>query len=122
MNDTLNSCTPKKDAATGRFVSGGGGTGRRKGSRNKLSLAAVCEAFCADFVKHGPATIRRLREENPGKYLALMVQMMPKDLHIAMEVKHSLFADAPDFLTAFRMARDMIGAEPPMLIEDGRRS
>jgi hypothetical protein len=55
--------------------------GRPKGSRNKLG-EAFFEAMCADFERHGSATLARVREESPVAYLRAMCQLVPKDLSI----------------------------------------
>jgi hypothetical protein len=53
------------------------GSGRRTGSRNKLS-AAFLEAFAADFEQHGAETIKIVRMERPSEYLKVAAYLMPK--------------------------------------------
>jgi Family of unknown function (DUF5681) len=55
--------------------------GRPKGSRNALSEDFFA-ALHADFVEHGVATIARVREEEPGQYLRVIAQTLPKELHV----------------------------------------
>jgi len=52
------------------------GSGRRTGSRNKLS-SAFLEAFAADFEEHGAQTIKIVRMENPEAYLKVAAHLMP---------------------------------------------
>lgn len=35
-----------------------------------------------DFAEHGPATIRTVRETDPGKYLSICATVLPKELDI----------------------------------------
>ncbi len=59
-----------------------GGPGRPKGSKNKLS-----EAFLLDLYEHymeeGKETIKRVCEKDPGLYVRIISQLVPKDLDIS---------------------------------------
>lgn len=73
---------PKQDERTGRFLSGNiGGPGRPKGSRNKLGEAFIDDLY-ADWLEHGAATIRQVREERPQDYLKVAAGLLPKELKI----------------------------------------
>ena len=66
----------------GRFVTGNNASpGRPKGSRNKLGEAFV-EALHQDFLDHGPATIARVREEDPTAYVKVCASLLPKEIKV----------------------------------------
>jgi hypothetical protein len=104
----------RRDPQTGRFLTGNSGGGRPKGSRNKLAGEFI-DALYAEFQTSGPDAIKRVAEKEPAKFLRLIAELMPKEIDVA--IRTSLFEDARDFLEAFRMARQFIGAEtvPPMI-------
>jgi hypothetical protein len=63
----------------GRFKSGNnGGPGRPPGSRNRLG-EDVLTAVCADWSKHGPAAIAKVRVENPIAYFRIIASLVPRD-------------------------------------------
>jgi hypothetical protein len=75
----------EKDPETGRFLPGNtGGTGRPKGSRNKLGEAFIQDVY-ADWVEHGVAAIVQVRQERPHEYLKVVAGMLPKELKITNE-------------------------------------
>jgi hypothetical protein len=101
----------------GRFLTGSGGPGRKRGSRNKLASEFI-EALCDDFEQHGPAVIARVRTDQPAVYMRVVAGILPKQLEAALSV--SVFdaynlEDPQEFAKAFRIARQMIGAEPPVI-------
>jgi hypothetical protein len=57
------------------------GTGRPKGSRNKLG-AAFLDALHADWQVHGADAIARVRQDRPQDYLKVVASTLPKDLHV----------------------------------------
>jgi hypothetical protein len=57
---------------------GGGGTGRPKGSKNRLNWAFVT-ALAEDFEQHGIETIRICRVEKPNEYLKIVAGLMPRE-------------------------------------------
>jgi hypothetical protein len=57
---------------------GGGGTGRPKGSKNRLNWAFVT-ALAEDFEEHGIETIRICRVEKPSEYLKIVAGLMPRE-------------------------------------------
>jgi hypothetical protein len=105
---------PKRDAKSGRFLQGNHSGGRPIGSRPKLA-AQFLDDLHADYSKHGKSTIKVWRTKHPDKYMTAIVGLLPKEASLDISVT-GLFADVRDFATAFRMARDYIGAEP-LLIE-----
>jgi len=71
---------PAKDPANGRFIPGNsGGPGKPKGCRNKLGEAFV-QALHEHFQEHGVEAIERVCREEPGAYLRVIAQVVPKDL------------------------------------------
>ena len=79
MSDVI---APAKDGATGRFLPGNnGGTGRPKGSRNKLGELFV-QAMHEDFMANGTETIKKVREESPEQYLKVIASILPKQIEL----------------------------------------
>jgi hypothetical protein len=62
----------------------GNPAGRPKGSKNKFSEAFWC-ALADDFEQHGVDAIRRVRSEEPAKYLMACVNVLPKDVNVKHE-------------------------------------
>lgn len=56
--------------------------GKPIGARNRLQ-GKFMNALADDFDKHGTAAIRSCRAEDPGKYLAIIASIMPKELEIS---------------------------------------
>lgn len=106
----------------GRFVRGRpGGPGRPLGSRNRLS-----EKFLSDlqkvWLKKGAKALDRVADEEPAVLVKVVANLMPREMlakviSVNANVDVPLFADAKNFLEAFRMARSYIGADEPPLIE-----
>lgn len=69
----------------------GNAAGRPKGSRNRLSenfLAALAD----DFDAHGVKAIKTVREEDPGKYLSVVAQLVPKETDINVKTDETFVA------------------------------
>jgi Family of unknown function (DUF5681) len=58
--------------------------GRPLGNRNKLNEKFIL-ALHDDFVKHGPAAIMEVRENQPGTYLKVIASILPRELHFKNE-------------------------------------
>lgn len=105
----------------GRFVSGGkAGPGRPKGSRNKFAVDFL-DAMASDFAAHGAAAIVRVREENPAAYMRCCVDVLPRQLDVAVE--HGI--DPHAILGSFRAAVAALQADapqPPLKVINGKRS
>ncbi len=72
---------PRSDT---QFKKGHKGPGRPKGSKNKITKAFL-KALTEDFAEHGVEVIKLLREKDPGLYLRIVAQLIPKDI----DVRHS---------------------------------
>ena len=69
--------------ARGQFVPGSNGNphGRPKGSRNQLSEAFIRDLE-ADWQEHGIEVVRRVRVQEPAKYMQIVASLVPKDVHV----------------------------------------
>ena len=69
----------------GVFVTRGGakspGSGRVKGTRNKISTAFL-EALASDFEAHGADAIKIMRVEKPTEYCKVIASILPKEFEI----------------------------------------
>lgn len=107
-----------RDPQTGQFVVGHSGNGGRpKGSRNKLG-----EQFIADlhheWQQSGARALKRVAEDDPVQFVRVVAGILPKELDATLSVDIDLFAECRTFAQAFRLARDHIGADAPLLIDD----
>ena len=59
----------------------GNPAGRPKGSRNKLGEDFIA-ALYADFQEHGPATIQRMRLQDPVAYIKIIAGLLPKEVKV----------------------------------------
>lgn len=109
--------TGEKQIAT-RFKPGQSGnpSGRPRGARNRLA-GELLEALADDFSQHGVSAVTKVRETDPTAYLRIVTGLMPKEvivaaLHVTSKNALEELTEARDFAAAYRLARDMIGAEP----------
>ena len=99
-----------RDTKTGQFVPGSkGGPGRKPGSKNRITEEFL-KMFSADVQEHGADVIERVRTEKPEVYLKIWADLLPRktELDVNIDVLH----DVSDALTAFRLAADLLGADP----------
>src|SRR3984893_12266500 len=83
---------PEQDEK-GRFIAGNSGNGGRpKGSRAQLGEAFVADLY-ADWQKHGPVTITKVRETRPADYLKVIVSILPKDVNVNVSAVESMNDD-----------------------------
>jgi hypothetical protein len=115
-----------RDEQTGRFLAGNSGNGgRKRGSRSKLSQAFL-DVLNADFDAHGADVVVKVRTEQPAVYFKTVAALLPAKLEASL-TQVSVFAnydlqDPQEFLQAYRIAKSMIGAEPPTIeVESDRR-
>ena len=72
---------PAKDE-NGRFLPGNnGGTGRPKGSRNKLGEAFIADVLDA-WQEHGQAAILEMRHDSPTAFVRMVAQILPKVIQV----------------------------------------
>jgi hypothetical protein len=93
-----------------RFVSGGKpGPGRPKGSRNLLA-----ESFLDDlrdtWITHGKTALEAAAVTRPAEFVRVVAGLLPS--HAKLDVNVDVFHDATNVLTAFRLASDLLGADP----------
>ncbi len=79
----------------GQFIQGstGNGSGRPRGSRNRLGQELV-DAFYNDFTEHGAAVVAKVRKEQPGLYLTIASRLIPQDLHVTLDAQFVVRAPA----------------------------
>jgi hypothetical protein len=80
--------------ASGRFLAGNGGGGRRKGQRNKLTEMFV-GTVADDFAEHGAAALASLRASDPAAYLKIIASFVPRELVMQREQEPD-YADMTD--------------------------
>lgn len=65
----------------GRFLTGNGGGGRPKGSRNKLGEQFLSDLY-DDWQEHGRAVIETVRAEKPDVYLKTVASILPRQIQV----------------------------------------
>ena len=100
----------------GRFLTGNNGGGRKVGSRNKLTTEFIDDLY-AKWRKHGKNVLDRVIKDDPAAFMRTVAQILPKEIDAVLNVDVNLFAECRSFAQAFRLARDHIGADAPLLIE-----
>jgi hypothetical protein len=116
MNDTKSN--GGRDAHSGRFTAGNHIARGRQGSRNRLS-----ERFLHDlhvkWKKHGSAVLERIIATEPATFAKIISHVLPREavLDATLTVDNNLFVECRNFAEAFRLARDHIGADEPLMIE-----
>lgn len=55
--------------------------GRPRESRDRLTTDILRE-LANDFAENGAQAIKRLREEDPGKYLTILAGLVPKEIEV----------------------------------------
>lgn len=74
----------------GRFTKGDKRAGRRTGSQNKVTKAVkeMIEGALHDL--GGQAWLVKAAKKNPGAFMSLLAKILPKDIKVEGEVKHTL--------------------------------
>lgn len=89
----------------GRFVTGSnGGPGRKLGSRNLLSTQFLDDLRTV-WDESGIEALRRCATEEPVQFVRVVAGLLPKDVHVDMNV------DISGTLSAFRVLSDSLGAQ-----------
>ena len=85
LSETSQTEKPARDA-NGRLLPGNTANpnGRRKNARNRLQEFVINE-IADDFEAHGKQVIERVRNEEPAKYLAMAISLLPKDVKVEVE-------------------------------------
>jgi hypothetical protein len=83
------------------------GTGRRPGSSNKITVALKDMIEGALEELGGQAWLVKQAREYPAAFMQLVGKLIPKDIHLNAEVRHTL-AD----IIAGSYERNVIDAEP----------
>ena len=106
----------------GRFLTGNNGGGRPRGARNRLA-GELLEALADDFSQHGVCC----GSESPGNRPDCIFEDRDRPyaershcrpLHVSSKNALEELTEARDFASAYRLARDMIGAEASMIDAD----
>jgi hypothetical protein len=100
----------------GRFLTGNSGGGRPKGSRNKLGEKFIEDAY-AEWQKSGPAALKTMAETDPGGFCRMVANILPAKIDQTLTVDIELFADVKTFTEAYRIAKEVIGADKNKMIE-----
>ena len=90
------------------YSANGNGSGRPKGSRNKL-CRAVLEDLLADWAEGGAAAIKMMRIERPAKYVRVMCSILPKEMlfeNTATELDDDQLAELIGHIREQLLARD----------------
>ena len=105
------------------YSANGNGSGRPKGSRNKL-CRAVLEDLLADWAEGGAAAIKMMRIERPAEYVRVMCSILPKEMlfeNTATELDDDQLAELIGHIREQLLARDEPLQPPEMkTITDGR--
>jgi hypothetical protein len=59
----------------------------------------------------------RVIKDDPAAFLRTVAQILPKEIDVALTMNSDLFVEARDFAAAYRLARQVIGADSNKLIE-----
>jgi hypothetical protein len=92
-----------RDAKSGRFIAGTSGHGRKPGSRNALSTQLISDVFEV-WQEKGIDCLRRLAEEDPGKFATLAVALVPREAKVETDITIRRGLDA---LEAFRLLQSL---------------
>ena len=89
---------PEQDEK-GRFISGNSGSGRPKGSRNKLGEASSM-TFYQDWQANGVDVIAKARADRPHEYLKVIASILPKDVNMNVSPFEHLTDDELELLSS----------------------
>jgi hypothetical protein len=96
---------------SGQFLLGHTGLGGRpKGSRDKLGQVFI-EDLYDEWRKSGKDVLSRVVRDEPAQFLKTVAALMPKEIDTTLSIDADLFAKCQSFVEAFRLARQVIGAQ-----------
>jgi hypothetical protein len=104
--------------ASGNAHAHNGKGGRPAGSKNKLHRSFI-EALTADFEANGEKAIRQLRVTNPGKYLQIIANTLPREFFIETNTVGQLSDDELDRMITMlreRVQAERITAQTPLML------
>ena len=61
--------------------------------------------------------MERVIRDDPVQFRKVVAGVLPKELDATLSLDVNLFAECRSFAQAFRLARDHIGADEPLMIE-----
>jgi len=103
---------------TGQFLKGYSRGGRPLGSRNKLSERFLADLH-AEWERSGTVVLQRVAKNDPTSFMKVVAGILPKELDTTLNLNVGLFAEIRDFSEAFKLARQVIGADDaPLLLID----
>lgn len=94
------------------------GSGRPKGSRNKLGEAFLEDLF-ADWKEHGKKVLEDTRAQNPSAYMRVVASLLPKDVNLNVGIGDQLSDD--DLALGLAAVRAAIAARGPTTSGDGAK-
>ena len=98
------------------------GGGRPKGSKNRLHRSFI-EALTKDFEENGDKAIRQCRVTQPGKYLQIIANTLPREFSFQYDTVTSLTDDELDrMIETFRSRMIEERKVAPLLIEGNVRN
>lgn len=104
------------DPVNGRFVTGNIGGGRPKGSRNKLTTEFL-DDLLSEWQRSGQSALSLMAKTDPSGFVKVVANIIPAKLEATLNIDDGLFQDIHDFAEAYRLAKQVIGAEDQHLIE-----
>jgi len=92
-----------RDPASGRFLTGNSGGGRKVGSRNLLTTQFL-DDLRDTWQTFGKQALERCATEEPAQFVRIVANLLPKQI----EADVSLFSDVRSFAEAFDLALDTV--------------
>jgi hypothetical protein len=106
-----------RDDSNGQFLKGYSRGGRPLGSRNKLSESFLHDLH-QEWQRCGPTVLEKVAKTDPAAFAKLVAGVLPRELDQTLNLNVGLFQEIRDFSEAFKLARQVIGADAPLLIEN----
>jgi len=71
----------------------------------------------AEWQRSAPAALEKMAADDPSGFCKLIGNLLTKEIDIEITANSELFAEITDFVTAFRLARQVIGSDDAPMIE-----